>query len=394
MTIVLFSCMATGLHAYSPVSKPQPVKTDELLYEWNKTEGQYMQVNALADGSYASAIHEFCEFLRVYQEDYKSEIYLKYFMGTERKLQKLITDADVLYAYSLTMNEYGIANARIRVVGDIADWENLQVAAINWTNESYLKIIVLLSLIFFIFIIAVIWYASLLEKSKVREKESSDLNAQILQAQEAERSRLARELHDTVAQDMKYSAILAGKITSTKLSKEIRDNQDKCIEELRSICYNLSPPDLDVCDLQSALQMLCASIKKSSGLEVRLSIFEGTDFSFLSKERLLNIYRMVQETLNNIVHHAKATEVTVLFRNSNDKQSLALFITDDGCGMEENLVQQLNALSGKITTTDGSEHFGVRGMKERIRLLQGTLVYNSLPGEGTEVLITVPHIIK
>lgn len=394
MTIVLFSCMATGLHAYSPVSKPQPVKTDELLYEWNKTEGQYMQVNALADGSYASAIHEFCEFLRVYQEDYKSEIYLKYFMGTERKLQKLITDADVLYAYSLTMNEYGIANARIRVVGDIADWENLQVAAINWTTESYLKIIVLLSLIFFIFIIAVIWYASLLEKSKVREKESSDLNAQILQAQEAERSRLARELHDTVAQDMKYSAILAGKITSTKLSKEIRDNQDKCIEELRSICYNLSPPDLDVCDLQSALQMLCASIKKSSGLEVRLSIFEGTDFSFLSKEKLLNIYRMVQETLNNIVHHAKATEVTVLFRNSNDKQSLALFITDDGCGMEENLVQQLNALSGKITTTDGSEHFGVRGMKERIRLLQGTLVYNSLPGEGTEVLITVPHIIK
>src|SRR5574344_341529 len=390
MRLVLFLLMAAEAHAYTPVAKPHPVGADELLSQWEAAERMFSEPGSLHDGMYSAALKKFCNFLATYRKNYKSEMYAKYFTDTERKFKTLLDDANVLYTYSLIGEESAVTDARVKVASDVAAWENLEVAAVNWTNESNLKIMLLFVVLFLLFLLAVIWYAFQLEKSKVRERETGDLNVQILQAQEVERSRLSRELHDTVAQNMKYSAFLASRIPSPELAEEIRSNQDACIEQLRAICYNLSPPDIDIGDLKSAIEMLCGTFRKTYGLDVKLSFFEGTNYSFLSNDEMMNLYRIVQECLNNIAHHAKATEVSVLLRNSNENDTLAVFITDDGCGMNDDLVRKLNALSGKITTTDGSEHFGVRSMKERIRLLGGTLVYNSMPGEGTEVTIQVP----
>jgi signal transduction histidine kinase len=394
LVIFFLLVVEVNLFAYNPAGDMRPVGMDDVLFQWNRTENQFKQSQSLYDGSYAASVKNFCSFLREYQKNYKHEMYLKYFMGTERKFKTLLDDANVLYTYALTMNNRDVNNARIRLSADIVDWENLEVAATNWTNEYFFKIIFLFSVLFLFFVASVLYYALQLQKSKRREEESISLNAKILQAQEAERTRLSRELHDTVAQDLKYTSLLAEKIPSRELSEQIRSNQSKCIEEIRAMCYNLSPPDFDTTDFPNALKQLCATFKKLANIEIRLSIPDETDFSFLDYNKSLNIYRLVQECLNNVYHHAQAQEVTVFLRNRKDKAGLSIFITDDGCGMDERLVNLLNEPSGKITTKDGSEHFGVRSMKERIHLLGGELIFNSMSGEGTEVIIYIPHEIK
>lgn len=391
LIFILFALSGGFAYSYTPILGQNPVEGDEILLQWNKTENQYAQPNSLFDNSYSNAVKDFYQILTEYKANYKTELYSKYFMGTNRKLQNLITDVDILYTASLSINELSINKARLKVISDIAAWENLESVATTWINNYYFKIIIIFFIIFLFFVLSVILYANLLERSKDREQDSFDLNTKILQAQETERSRISRELHDTVAQDMKYSALLAEKIPVPELSTQILENQNKCIKEIRAMCYNLSPPDLDSGDFEGAIQMLCSTFKTMTQIEVRLSIAVDANLSQFNKDELLNLYRLVQECFNNIAQHAHASEVTVLFHNANNNNTLDIVITDDGCGMKANLVQQLNALSGKILTIEGHEHFGVRGMKERIRLLNGTLEFNSMEGEGTVVKISVPN---
>ena len=99
----------------------------------------------------------------------------------------------------------------------------------------------------------------------------------------------------------------------------------------------------------------------------------------------------MQEALNNVAKHANAEEVTLLLRNSESNDSLCIFITDDGCGMDEDFIKNINRDFCKINSKDGKMHYGIRNIKERVQQLGGKVTFTSYPESGTEVAVTIPY---
>ena len=218
-----------------------------------------------------------------------------------------------------------------------------------------------------------------------------------MEVQEAERRRISRELHDTVAQSMRYVSLLAEGLDDKETAGKIITNQNDNIESIRKLCYNLTPPDISGQDMVSALETLGQKIFGEAGdqedFQLRIVVEDSVDFSVFADEQLMNIYRIVQEAFQNIKKHAHASEVTVLFRwlsghgaGVSKPHVLKILITDDGRGMDTGLVNQIN--SGTFTNTQ-SLHFGVRNIFERVQLLGGTVTYRSEPDCGTQITVTI-----
>ena len=213
-------------------------------------------------------------------------------------------------------------------------------------------------------------------KSKQALRNSGEYLRNTIHGQEEERARIARELHDTVAQDLRYCRNLTDKISDDGLRQSLSEILDKSIGEVRNISYNLAPPDITKNDLRANIMNLCRTFGDFSGIEIRLAIPDGLDTKFLTHEDNLNIYRIVQESLTNIEKHAEASEVTVLLRNqtSSEEKGLYVFITDDGVGFDS-----------WRNYASGMRHFGLEGMKQRAALIGAKLEFNSMRGEGTQI---------
>ncbi len=213
----------------------------------------------------------------------------------------------------------------------------------------------------------------------------------VIKAQEEERTRISRELHDSLAQDIRYIGLLALKIEDENLASEIQEKQAKCINEIRSLCYNFTPPDVGAGDLVSALITLVDDFKNNSGIECRLTIFESLDFSVFTTDELMHFYRIVQEALSNIQKHAKATEATVLFRGEKEESGKILYkliITDDGCGIDNGILNSLKIMGHPLKKKDGA-HFGLSSIRERTALLDGEFQIDSVIGDGTQIKVCV-----
>ena len=210
-----------------------------------------------------------------------------------------------------------------------------------------------------------------------------------MEVQEAERRRISRELHDTVAQSMRYVSLLAEGLSEKEAASKIITTQNENIESIRKLCYNLTPPGISANDMVNALELLGQKIfdNEDEDFQLRIVVDDSADFSDFSDEQLMNIYRIVQEAFQNIKKHAKASEVTVLFKkNPVEKAGLKIIITDDGCGMSASLVEEIN--SGVFKSTQ-SAHFGVRNICERVQLLDGTVAYRSEPDCGTQITVEI-----
>ena len=150
--------------------------------------------------------------------------------------------------------------------------------------------------------------------------------------------------------------------------------------QIRSMSYNLVPPDITKNDLAANLLSLCEEAQEKSGIEFRFTVIDGTDTSFLKSDESLNLYRIVQESLTNILKHSQASEATVMLRNEteNEKKGLYIFITDDGKGFEMNK---------NIMLATGQKHFGLSGMKRRAALIGAKIIINSAKGDGTQICV-------
>ena len=140
--------------------------------------------------------------------------------------------------------------------------------------------------------------------------------------------------------------------------------------------YNLAPPDITKNDFLLCVKNLCQKFSENSKIDLRLSILENTDASFLTKDEILNLYRIVQEALTNVLKHAGATEIVILVRNAKgeEENGLYIFISDDGKGFDtENI--------------DEKKHFGLRGMKNRADLIRAGLFITSEKDSGTQIKI-------
>ena len=271
------------------------------------------------------------------------------------------------------------------------------IKVLTWDGEvarfsggSYFRLLMVF-LVFIVLIAAAVWFLyRALTRSLRREAEGSAFSQAVLLAQEEERARLSRELHDTIAQDLRYLSLGMEKIGRTedalereKLCGEAAASQSGLIRRVRDICDYLVPPDFRFQGLPDALRQLCFDFGKRTGIDCRIDIKENVSLDFLNGEKQLQAYRIVQEALINIEKHAEATEAIVIMRS--DPQGLYIGVSDDGKGFEP---LPGNALYQRQDRT--APHLGIRGMNERAAILGGSLTIKSESGEGTLVCLELP----
>ena len=195
-------------------------------------------------------------------------------------------------------------------------------------------------------------------------------------AQDEERARISRELHDTVIQDMRCVLLEQEKAAPkmTELMKKTRD-----------ICNSLIPPDFRFSELPDAIRKLCHDFNERTEIDCRAEIDAHINLDFLSMEKRLQIYRIVQEALTNIEKHAEAKETIVTMRAGQDGV-IYIGIGDDGKGFISPLDD-----SGQIITSMNKSNIGIISMKERAAILGGRLKIVSEEGEGALVCLEIPE---
>lgn len=210
------------------------------------------------------------------------------------------------------------------------------------------------------------------------------VNQQITRAQEAERTRIARELHDDTVQALVVLGHqLDGVAATPGLSQavrgaldEVRQTADATLAGVRQFSRDLRPSILDHLGLVAALSWLTQDVGERAGIVTRLDV-TGTARR-LPPETELTLFRIAQESLRNVEKHANARETVVAL--SFKEGSLELTVSDDGEGFDPSPPADHFIRSGRL---------GITGMAERAQLIGGRLTINSTPGRGTRVMVTV-----
>jgi signal transduction histidine kinase len=226
-----------------------------------------------------------------------------------------------------------------------------------------------------------------LEESQQREIMRGELFRRVVAAQEAERQRIARDLHDETGQAL--TAIGMGlRGLAAKLSARQKDALNTLhkletltadsLKELQRLMTDLRPSHLDDLGLSAALRWYASKIQEHSSLHIRVDIHgEECDLDDAMK---ITIFRIIQESLNNITKHAQATHVNIHLHY--DEKNVRFSVFDNGIGFDRDQVQQRRTSRPSL---------GLAGMEERAALLEGTVTVQSRPGYGTEVEAVIPY---
>jgi len=216
---------------------------------------------------------------------------------------------------------------------------------------------------------------------KVLEHRKTDDGYTVLNIQEQDRQRIARDLHDTSLQNLTHlihkielsSLYIDQDTIKAKLELSIINNTlKKTIDEIRNTIFDLRPMTFDDLGFKAALERLISNINENQMYMIDADI---DDVSCEKSVVLVSIYRVVQECLNNIVKHANAEKI--FFSCKNEDGKCMITIQDDGIGFDEE-----KPLEGK--------HFGLSLMKERIKLINGKINISSKVQQGTSIQIEVP----
>ena len=229
--------------------------------------------------------------------------------------------------------------------------------------------------------------ASQLHESQQREKLRAQLFRRIVGAQESERQRIARDLHDETGQSLTAIGMgLRGLANETDSKKrlttltQLQSLTSDSIHELQRIISDLRPAHLDDLGLSATLRWYASRIHELTSLHVRVDI-DG-DEPTLDDAVKITIFRITQEALNNVIKHAQATTVNVKIHYL--QKEVRIHVFDNGVGFEMKDVQ--NRI-GRVS-------LGLAGMEERAALLGGGVTISSRPGYGTEVEAVVPLHLK
>lgn len=217
------------------------------------------------------------------------------------------------------------------------------------------------------------------------------LGLKIIRAQEEERKRVAREIHDGPAQSMS-NVVIKAEICEKLIDKNIEDARNELrnlktvmresLQEVRKIIYNLRPMALDDIGLLPTLERYVISFKEDNKIDVNIKA-TGVKDDNIDNVISLTVFRLVQEALNNILKHSRAHSASILLECANNK--LRIHIVDDGIGFDTSSVKiSLDTLHG----------FGLASMRERIELLDGEFEITSGKNIGTRLKILIPLINK
>jgi signal transduction histidine kinase len=215
------------------------------------------------------------------------------------------------------------------------------------------------------------------------ERVARETVRRVLDAQELERRRLARELHDETGQAL-TSMLLGLKAIrgaaddeeAEKAETELRELIVDALRDVRALAVELRPAALDDFGLVPALERLAETFAERSGIATAVQAALGQERLPADTETAL--YRLVQEALTNVVKHAAATSVNIVLTRRAD--GVSAVIEDDGQGFDQSSIRD--------------DSFGLVGMRERLALLDGTLTVESRPGSGTTLLAYVPFSVE
>ena len=217
------------------------------------------------------------------------------------------------------------------------------------------------------------------------------LTVRLLQLQDDERRRIARELHDSSGQTLTAIGIELGNLSEQVKGEKIRkvapDLAERVEEthrlvqmlhqELRTTSYLLHPPLLDEAGLGSAINWYVQGLAERSGLSAEFDVPET--FGRLPRELELVVFRVVQESLTNVLRHSESKRVSI--RLARDEQAVTVQVEDYGKGMSEERL---------VAVQSGETGLGIRAMRERLRPFGGELQIRS-SDSGTQVLVTIPQ---
>jgi signal transduction histidine kinase len=224
-----------------------------------------------------------------------------------------------------------------------------------------------------------------LEEAQRRENLRGELLRRVVAAQESERQRIARELHDETGQALTAIGLGLRGISATlspendkgvKNLRQLESLTARSLDELQRLIADLRPSHLDDLGLPAALRWYAGEIQGRVPLEVSIRV-RGKERPIPSVVKT-TVFRVAQEALNNVIKHAKASNVTI--RLDYAEEVVGLQVEDDGCGFDKN----------RIDVPD-RRAWGLIGMEERASLLGGQLRVDSTPGAGTRVEVRIPY---
>lgn len=227
------------------------------------------------------------------------------------------------------------------------------------------------------------------EAMRASEATLRQLSGKLMQAQDDERRRIARDLHDITGQKLaSLSMLLSQTLRMQKhcCDPEVQSVLNECLDdtrqvtnEIRVLSYLLHPPLLDELGLASAVQWYAQGYEARTGIKVHVDIRKG--FPRLATDAEVGLFRIIQEALTNVHRYAGSRKAEVKIRAA--QGHVTLTVRDFGKGMPADMARRLNSQSG----TPG---VGIRGMRERVRQLAGILEIASDPGHGTTLTATLP----
>ncbi len=228
-------------------------------------------------------------------------------------------------------------------------------------------------------------HSQLLEQSRQMQDQLRQLSRQLLSAQEEERKKISRELHDVIAQtltgiNVRLAALKKETIGNSEgLGQNITRTQqfvEQSVEIVHRFARELRPAVLDDLGLIPALHTLMKGFREQTGIRVTLVAFAAVEQ--VNNDKRTVLYRVAQEALTNVGRHAQATEAKVGIEKSDDV--ICMNIQDNGRGF----VTQSLAL-GK-----NNKRLGLLGMRERVEMVGGSFSVISAPGKGTTVVALIP----
>ena len=220
--------------------------------------------------------------------------------------------------------------------------------------------------------------------NEANQRSLRALSLEVLSAQEEERKRIARELHDETSQSLASLLISLERIDSAipddlphfkERLRAARVLTTRAIDDLRSLVADLRPLVLDDLGLAPAIRWYASDRLEPEGIDV--SIETASDLPRLPAAVETAVFRIAQEAISNVLTHADAGQVRIRLSYARD---LELIVEDDGVGFD----------AGLPAPADGRQHMGLFGIGERAAALGGEALVDSTPGKGTRVRVTIP----
>lgn len=324
---------------------------------------------------------------------------LEYFF----KRHKEFTETDI-YKNMIISETYGDSLKKLDAAIESEDIAQIRSAVFNLGQQDLLisqksnHEYIFLSQLLLVFCVIISVFLFIIyknyEKKRNEAKQMGIYSRFMIDGIETERSRISKEIHDTVLQDIKalsfkYELIDSADVQNNEsLKDELISQTNSCISQLRAICNNLTPIELsgnnkDINGFILAIHNLIDQFTAKSGIECILKMQDKLDISSLSMKQTINIFRIIQEALNNIEKHAKASIVSIIITiiQNNNQKMLKVYITDNGTGFNSEKLLKETALQ--------YGHFGISNMRNRAKDINASFSISSEINSGTEIKLEV-----